>query len=462
MVSISTATADATIYYSNDGATPSCLGGTAYSGPIEVAQTTTLNAIACASGKLDSAVASATYTIIPQASAPVFDPAPGAYTSVQHVTLTSATPGATFKYSTNGQRPACGGNTPYTGPIEISNSLTLQAVACGVGFTDSPITSGGYDITLPPEQSVWRSIDFDNLAVTPQIFAAGSTSTNETGDALNISGRGKFESAAQVFHYVYASVTGDFTFTARVDGVDFAGLASSQARAGLLLTPDVTQTGTALIYGGTMIVGDGTYRRTDRLAVGNSATSNINATGTGARYLKLTRTGNTYQSAVSLDGGVTYLTGAVRTFTAGLPPAVNVGFAINSSNNTSISASATFSDVHIVDPSGNEIIGPDEFTGEIGAGTPGGGGGGGTPTPTPGPTHPDDQSRGATPAEPALLPGSVANYNIEGYAAAAVTGGGNIPDTDARYRKVTTATELVAALRAARASNANPVKSSRS
>ncbi|HEU5134008.1 MAG TPA: chitobiase/beta-hexosaminidase C-terminal domain-containing protein [Steroidobacteraceae bacterium] len=456
-VTISTATADATIHYTNDGATPSCASGTVYSGPIDVAQTTTLNAIACATGKLDSAVASATYTIIPQASAPVFDPAPGAYTSVQHVTLTSASPGAFFRYSTDGQNPVCGGNTPYTGPIEISNSLTLKAVACVTGFSDSPITTGGYDITLPPEQSVWRSIDFDNLAVTPQIFAAGSTSTNETGDALNISGRGKFESAAQVFHYVYASVTGDFTFTARVDGVDFAGLASSQARTGLLLTPDVTQTGTALIYGGTMIVGDGTYRRTDRIAVGNSATSNINPTGTGARYLKLTRTGNTYQSAVSLDGGVTYATGAVRTFAAGLPPAVNVGFAINSSNNTSISASATFSDVHIVDPSGNVIIGPDEFSGEIGTGTPGGGGGG-TPTPTPGTSHPDDQSRGATPAEPALLSGSVANYNIEGYAAAAVTGGGHVADSDPRYRKVTTATELVAALRAARASNANPVK----
>ncbi len=41
---------------------------------------------------------------------------------------------------------------------------------------------------------------------------------------------------------------------------------------------------------------------------------------------------------------------------------------------------------------------------------------------------------------------------------AAVTGGGNIPDSDPRYRKVTTATELVAALRAAKASTANPVK----
>ena len=181
-------------------------------------------------------------------------------------------------------------------------------------------------------------------------------------------------------------------------------------------------------------------------------------TGTGQQYFKLTRTGNTYQSAVSLDGGVTYLSGSVRTFTAGLPDNVFVGFIISSASTTA-SASATFSDVHVRDASGNEIIGPDQFSGEIGTGTPGNpGGGGGTPTPTPGPSHADDQSRGATPTEPALLPGSVARFNEEGYAAASVTGGGNIPDTDARYRKVTTATELVAALRAAKASSANPVK----
>jgi pectate lyase len=458
-VSITSTTADATIRYTSDGTQASCAGGTVYAGPIEVAQSLALSAIGCATGKIDSAVASAAYVITPPAAPPVSNPAAGSYTAEQSVTLTSATPAATFRYTTDGTEPSCTSGQNYGDAIAIANSLTLKAVACAAGFSESLVTSGGYDITLPPEQSVWHSIDFDNLAVTPQIFAAGATSTNETGDALNISGRGKFESAAQVFHFVYANVTGDFTITARVDGVDFAGLASSQARTGLMLTPDLTQTGTALIYGGTMIVGDGTYRRTDRIAVGNSATSNITPTGTGARYLKLTRTGNTYQSGVSLDGGATYAVGAVRTFTAGLPASVAVGFAINSSNNTSISASATFSDVHVRDGSGNEVIGPDEFSGEIGSGTPGGPpGGGGGGTPTPGSSHPDDQSRGATPAEPALLPGSVARYNIEGFAAAAVTGGGNIPDTDARYRKVTTATELVAALRGAKASNANPVK----
>jgi hypothetical protein len=446
-----------------DGVPPTCTIGTAYTGAIEVAQSVTLNAIACKAGAIDSEVTTAAYVITPPAVAPTFNPAPGPYTSEQHVTLTSATPGATFRYTTDGADPTCASGISYVDPIAVANSLTLKAVTCGTGYSDSPVTSGGYDITLPPPPTVWHSVDIDNLAVTPPILAGGSTSTNENGDAVNISGRGKFESSAQVFRFVYANVSGDFVMTARLDGVDFAGLASSQARVGLLLTPDFTQTATNFIYGGTMVVGDGTLRRTDRIAVGSSATSNITpVAGSGVRYLKLTRTGNTYQAAISLNGDLNgtggYATSAVRTFTAGLPQSLYVGFAVSSSNNTTISASATFSDVHIRDLNGNEIIGPNTFTGDIGAGTPGGGGGGGGTPPPPGPSHPDDQSRGTTPAEPTLLPGSVASYNIEGFAAGAVTGGGNIPVGDARYAQVTTATELVAALRAAKASNANPVK----
>jgi pectate lyase len=457
-VSISSATTDATIRYTSDGTQATCTSGTAYAGPIEVAQSVTLSAIGCATAKIDSAVASAAYVITPPAAAPVFAPAPGAYTSVQNITLTSATPDANFRYTTDGSDPSCATGASYSDPIAVSNSLTLKAVACANGYSDSLVTSGGYDIALPPEQSVWNSFDFN---AAPN-FAAGSHSTNETGDALNISARGKVESQQQVFHFVYANITGDFVMTARLDGVDFAGFTSNQGRTGLLLTPDIAPTGNAFVYGSSVLTAVTTaapFARSDRLAAGSAnANSNITVTGTGERYLKLTRTGNTYQAAVSLNGDVTanYVNAAVRTFTAGLPASVYVGFMISSSSNT-VSASATFSDVHIRDLAGNVIVGPDEFTGEIGTGTPGGGGGGPTTPPT-GPTHPDDQSRGATPAEPSLLPGSVANYNIEGFAAAAVTGGGNIPDTDARYRRVTTATELVAALRAARASNANPVR----
>jgi pectate lyase len=455
LVTMTSATFGATIVYTTDGSAPSCekQHGIIYSAPVPVTSTTTLKAMACMLLRAESLITAGTYTITPPAAAPVFEPAPGAYTGAQQVVLTSATPGASFRYTTDGTEPSCSIGQNYGAPIAVSNSLTLKAVACASGYSDSPVTSGGYDITLPPAESVWHSIDINNLAVNPPILAAGSTTTNENGDAVNISGRGKFESTAQVFRFVYASVSGDFTITARLDGVDFAGLASSQARVGLLFAPDLTTSGTNFLYGGAMVVGDGTYRRTDRIAVGNSATSNVNVTGNGARYVKLTRTGNTYQAAFSLDGGINFVTASVRTFTNPLPETLFVGFAVNSSNNTSISAAATFSDVHVVSSNGTLLIGPNEFTGDIGSGTSGGG----TAPPPPGTTQPEDLSRGATPAEPGLV-GNPARYDLEGFAAGAVTGGGDIPENDARYRKVTTATELVAALRAARASVSNPVR----
>jgi hypothetical protein len=61
-VTISDTTAGATIYYTTDGSTPTT-SSTKYTGAISVAATTTIRAIASATGFSNSAVASATYTI---------------------------------------------------------------------------------------------------------------------------------------------------------------------------------------------------------------------------------------------------------------------------------------------------------------------------------------------------------------------------------------------------------------
>ncbi|MGA1532836.1 MAG: chitobiase/beta-hexosaminidase C-terminal domain-containing protein, partial [Aquiluna sp.] len=61
-VSISSATAEATVYYTTDGSTPDA-SATEYTGSITLTETTTLKAIAIADGFDDSEVAEATYTI---------------------------------------------------------------------------------------------------------------------------------------------------------------------------------------------------------------------------------------------------------------------------------------------------------------------------------------------------------------------------------------------------------------
>src|SRR6266581_6749072 len=61
-VTISDATSGATIHYTTDGSTPTT-SSPVYGGALTFTQTTTLKAMAAASGMTDSAVASATYTI---------------------------------------------------------------------------------------------------------------------------------------------------------------------------------------------------------------------------------------------------------------------------------------------------------------------------------------------------------------------------------------------------------------
>jgi hypothetical protein len=61
-VTISDATSSATIYYTTDGSTPTT-SSAVYTTPLTFTRTTTLKAMAAATGMTNSAVASATYTI---------------------------------------------------------------------------------------------------------------------------------------------------------------------------------------------------------------------------------------------------------------------------------------------------------------------------------------------------------------------------------------------------------------
>ncbi len=92
----------------------------------------------------------------PQVTTPTFSPAGGAYTSVQSVTITSATNGASIVYTTDGSIPTESGGTithgtVYTGAIPVASTATLSAIAFENGFVDSAVAIDGY--TLQPATS---------------------------------------------------------------------------------------------------------------------------------------------------------------------------------------------------------------------------------------------------------------------------------------------------------------------
>ncbi len=140
-VTISTTTPGAKIYYTTNGTAPT--PSSVYSGPITCV---VLEAIAAETGYTNSTVATAAYTINQSAAAaPSFSPAAGTYTASQTVTISTTTPGAKIYYTTNGTAPTTSSSV-YSGPITVSSSETLEAIAAETGYTTSSVATAGYTI----------------------------------------------------------------------------------------------------------------------------------------------------------------------------------------------------------------------------------------------------------------------------------------------------------------------------
>ena len=83
------------------------------------------------------------------ASTPVFSPNGGTFTNTVSVSMSSATTGATIRYTTNGSEPTAT-STIYSAPISISTSTVLKARAFKSGLADSSVATASFTITTPP------------------------------------------------------------------------------------------------------------------------------------------------------------------------------------------------------------------------------------------------------------------------------------------------------------------------
>src|SRR5271154_4496754 len=101
--------------------------------------TTLINAIAYESGFSDSSVATAAYTI--SVATPTFSPARGTFISGPTVTISTATSGASIRYTTDGSTPSETAGTLYSAPITVSATTTINAIAYASGMADSSIST---------------------------------------------------------------------------------------------------------------------------------------------------------------------------------------------------------------------------------------------------------------------------------------------------------------------------------
>ena len=160
-ITISCATADATIRYTLDGTDPTETS-TEYTTAIEVSANTTIKAKAWKNGLTASEIATAEYVITnyTQLDAPTFSPAAGTYNGAQDITITAAD-GATIRYTLDGTDPT-ETSTEYTAAIRISSDKTIKAKAWMDGYLPSDVATADYVIELP-------TVTFNKLASHTQI-----------------------------------------------------------------------------------------------------------------------------------------------------------------------------------------------------------------------------------------------------------------------------------------------------
>lgn len=98
-------------------------------------------------------------------AAPAFSPGGGSYTSAQSVTITTATSGASIRYTTDGSTPGATAGTLYSGPVNIATTTTLKAIAYKSGLADSPVSSATYTFAAPGGITINSSAGFRNMVL---------------------------------------------------------------------------------------------------------------------------------------------------------------------------------------------------------------------------------------------------------------------------------------------------------
>ena len=147
IVTLSTTTTGAAIYYTLDGSTP----GTAsmlFNSSFLIAHSSVLKAIAVKDGMNDSSLLTAEYTINnpdwDTVATPTADLPEETYATAQTITLSCTTAGASIYYSLDGSAP----EILFESPITISQSTTLKAIAKNDGMNDSAVLTAVYTINL--------------------------------------------------------------------------------------------------------------------------------------------------------------------------------------------------------------------------------------------------------------------------------------------------------------------------
>ena len=140
-VTLACGTTPSTIYYTTNGTVPSATNGTRYTGPFTLTISGSVQACAISTGMLNSAVASAQFTVLPQAPAPTISASDGTpFTGANSITLTSTTLGAAIHYTLDGTTPTASSSVYYQ-PIPITATTIVSAMVTASGMYPSAVVT---------------------------------------------------------------------------------------------------------------------------------------------------------------------------------------------------------------------------------------------------------------------------------------------------------------------------------
>jgi RHS repeat-associated protein len=141
-VTVTTITPGATIHYTTNGSDPTEADPIVVSGgTIAIDRTTSVRARAWKSGMTPSGVTGAIYEMAVEAV--VLTPGGGTYSSLQSITMSTATPGADIRYTLDGADPT-EISTLYAGPVRVETDLVLKARGYRSGWTPSAVVAAAY------------------------------------------------------------------------------------------------------------------------------------------------------------------------------------------------------------------------------------------------------------------------------------------------------------------------------
>jgi N-acetylneuraminic acid mutarotase len=125
----------------------------------------------------------------PATATPFFAPPAGSYTGPQSVEIADATPGATIYYTADGTTPTANSRV-YSGPITISTTETLKAIATASGYSASAVASATYTInkiaTSTALSASASAVAFGQpLTLTATVTAASGATPTGTVNFLN-------------------------------------------------------------------------------------------------------------------------------------------------------------------------------------------------------------------------------------------------------------------------------------